>query len=214
VEPEADRVKEEPSLAPQVADTDSSFFRAVVEFVESKGLHHRPKGREVRIDPRVLSEDHPMLCVNNESLSSISSDSASARARILSEMRIPTTDVASDLKVCGSTGGLDAINFAATDSAGVGTLKEVPERCRARFASIAVGGIKPHRSCTQVLKKRDRKDTMYVSMSTLEGAMSCATAYAIEVTDDSFFAYRLYLVEKAPDTWIVAKKRFIDGAKS
>jgi len=214
VEPEADHVKEESSLAPPVTDTDSIPLRVVVEFVESKGLHHRPEGREVRIDPRVIAEDHPMLYVNNESLSSISSDPASARARVLAEMGIPTTDIASDLEVCGSTGGLDAIDFAATDSTGAGTLKEVPERCRTRFTSIAVGTIQHHRPCPSVLKKRGRRDTMYVPMPTLEGAMSCASVYAIEVTNDSFFAYRLYFVEQAPNDWVIAKKTLIDGAKS
>lgn len=193
---------------------DSVLFRTAVEFVRHEGLHHPTDRYTVRIDPRALSEDHPRFYVNNESLSPFAAEPAVQRARIITELEIDTTNIVFDLAVCGSTGGLDAIDFAAIDSLGVGTLKAVPNRCRSRLASIAFSRIEHERPCTNIRKKPRQGDEMYVAFSTLDEVTSCASVYAIEVTDNSFFAYRLYLIQDELTDWLVARKSFVDGAKS
>jgi len=194
--------------------TDSTLFKAGARFVDRNGLHYHPDRRQIRIDPRVVSEDHPKLYLNEQSLSPYNRASVAHRTRVLSDLGIQTTDILADLLACESTGGLDAIDFRAIDSTGVGKVKDAPARCRPRFASIAFGAIQRHNSCASILDRQDPGDTLYVSPSEVEGKSSCATVYAVEIADDAFFAHRLHLVEKPSGVWVLVRRDVVDGAKS
>lgn len=194
--------------------TDSTLFKAVARFVDRNGLHYHPDRRQIRIDPRVVLEDHPKLNLNEQSLSPYDRASVAHRTRILTDLGIQTTDILADLLACESTAGLAAIDFRAIDSTGIGKVKEAPARCRPRFASIAFGAIQHHDSCANILERQGPGDTLYVSPSELQRTSSCATVYAVEIADDAFFAHRLYLVKTSSCVWIVARRDVVDGAKS
>jgi len=175
--------------------TDTSLYAELVRFVDENGLWKGPS-RNHTFDPRWVRNARGPFHIGAEDVIAPTEQVLEVRIRTLERLNAPQTNILEDMQ-CALSGGLAPPNQHG------GAADSTRSACRAKGSFVSV------------IFSRPRSFSTCPRLDSLRSTTNkCVVVDAIEMSENSFYEYELFVVHTPDVGWHVTEARMISGVSS